>query len=105
MNDVRIDCWCITCDETIAHAQRLNGDFMLGATPRFIVCPDCGNKRCPRAAYHDNACTHSNEPGQPGSAYPALPAWDEADYRRDGDQALTALAASIARYDRQEEGE
>ena len=31
--------------------------------------------------------------------------WDEADYRRDGDQALDALAASIARYDRQETGE
>jgi len=28
-------------------------------------------------------------------------AWDEADYRRDGDQALTALADSINRYDRQ----
>lgn len=31
--------------------------------------------------------------------------WDEADYRRDGDQALTALADSIGRYDRQETGE
>jgi len=32
--------------------------------------------------------------------------WDEADYRRDGDQALTALAASIRDYsERKEEGE
>jgi hypothetical protein len=31
--------------------------------------------------------------------------WDEADYRRDGDQALAALADSITRHDRQEEGE
>jgi len=31
--------------------------------------------------------------------------WDEADYRRDGDQALAALADSIDRYDRQETGE
>ena len=36
---------------------------------RFIVCPDCGNKRCPKATSHDNACTGSNEPGQKGSRY------------------------------------
>lgn len=66
---VRIDCWCITCDETIAEAQADNGDWMGSLTRVFIVCPDCGNKRCPRAAHHDRACTGSNEPGQPGSAY------------------------------------
>ena len=36
---------------------------------RFIVCPDCGNKRCPKATHHDNACTNSNAPGQPGSSW------------------------------------
>jgi len=36
----------------------------------FIVCPDCGNKRCPKANHHDSDCTNSNEPGQAGSAYP-----------------------------------
>jgi hypothetical protein len=35
----------------------------------FIVCPDCGNKRCPRATSHLNACTGSNEPGQLGSRF------------------------------------
>ncbi|HCJ3098410.1 TPA: DUF551 domain-containing protein [Klebsiella pneumoniae] len=40
---------------------------------RFVVCPDCGNKRCPRANDHRNACTGSNEPGQEGSAYPDTP--------------------------------
>lgn len=40
---------------------------------RFVVCPECGNKRCPRANDHRNACTGSNEPGQEGSAYPAAP--------------------------------
>ncbi|EDE2075061.1 hypothetical protein GBD53_17325 [Salmonella enterica] len=40
---------------------------------RFVVCPDCGNKRCPHANDHRNACTGSNEPGQIGSAYPAAP--------------------------------
>lgn len=40
---------------------------------RFIVCPECGNKRCPHANDHRNACTGSNETGQEGSAYPAAP--------------------------------
>lgn len=40
---------------------------------RFVVCPECGNKRCPHANDHNNACTGSNEPGQVGSAYPAAP--------------------------------
>jgi hypothetical protein len=35
----------------------------------MIVCPDCGNKRCPHATDHSQACTNSNEPGQPGSRY------------------------------------
>lgn len=37
--------------------------------PYFRVCPDCGNKRCPKAKHHDHACTNSNEPGQTGSIY------------------------------------
>lgn len=36
---------------------------------RFIVCPTCGNKRCPKASHHGNACTGSNDAGQPGSDY------------------------------------
>lgn len=35
----------------------------------MIVCPVCGNKRCPKATFHDMRCTGSNEPGQPGSRY------------------------------------
>ena len=35
----------------------------------MIVCHDCGNKRCPKSTHHDNPCTGSNEPGQPGSRY------------------------------------
>ena len=52
-------CWCHTCRPVT------NSDM------RFVVCPDCGNKRCPHANDHRNACTGSNEPGQEGSAYPA----------------------------------
>ncbi|ECT8714334.1 hypothetical protein B6M02_05765 [Salmonella enterica subsp. enterica serovar Sandiego] len=55
------DCWCRTCRPVTMSDMR------------FVVCLDCGNKRCPRANDHRNACTGSNEPGQIGSAYPAAP--------------------------------
>ncbi|MGX7934100.1 hypothetical protein ACWUX8_12445 [Klebsiella pneumoniae] len=55
------DCWCRTCRPVVLKDMR------------FVVCPDCGNKRCPRANDHRNACTGSNEPGQEGSAYPDTP--------------------------------
>ena len=42
------------------------------ADMRMILCPTCGNKRCPHANDHRNVCTGSNEPGQPGSAYPSV---------------------------------
>jgi hypothetical protein len=35
----------------------------------MILCPICGNKRCPHATDPALACTNSNEPGQRGSAY------------------------------------
>ena len=54
-------CWCRTCRPVVLNDMR------------FVVCPDCGNKRCPRANDHRNACTGSNEPGQDGSAYPDIP--------------------------------
>lgn len=50
-------CWCETCRP------------ITPSDMRFIVCPDCGNKRCPKANHHDNACTTSNAPGQPGSSW------------------------------------
>jgi hypothetical protein len=35
----------------------------------MVVCPECGNKRCPKASDHDLSCTGSNKPGQSGSVY------------------------------------
>ena len=59
-------CWCSNCeDAALAGLSPL--EQLVGR--RFIVCPTCGNKRCPRATNHDLACTNSNEPGQPGSRY------------------------------------
>lgn len=55
------DCWCRTCRPVTF------------SDSRFVVCPECGNKRCPHANDHRNACTGRNEPVQEGSAYPAAP--------------------------------
>ena len=33
---------------------------------KMIVCPKCGNKRCPKAQWHEYRCTGSNEPRQVG---------------------------------------
>ncbi len=61
VSEQKPDCWCLTCRPVVLNDMR------------FVVCPDCGNKRCPRANDHRNACTGSNEPGQEGSAYPDTP--------------------------------
>jgi hypothetical protein len=57
-------CWCHSCN-----IDRRLSNGMLYTASVFIVCPDCGNKRCPKATYHALPCTNSNEPGQPGSRY------------------------------------
>ena len=59
------NCWCYNCLDKL-----LDPVTMLPPTmSRFIVCPSCGNKRCPRATDHRLECTNSNEPGQAGSRY------------------------------------
>lgn len=50
-------CWCATCRPVVF------GDM------RMVLCPECGNKRCPRASNHIYACTGCNELGQVGSAF------------------------------------
>ena len=65
-------CGCARCVDERAAAERASGvsfAFALGSMGRMIVCETCGNKRCPHATFHGNACTFSNEPGQPGSRY------------------------------------
>lgn len=54
------DCW--KCHDAAVAQGR-------APAPRMILCPTCGNKRCPKASDHDLACTGSNEPGQPGSVH------------------------------------
>jgi hypothetical protein len=61
VNVGRCDCW--RCERDRAD---LRERFI---AMRMILCPTCGNKRCPKANDHRNECTGSNEPGQKGSAY------------------------------------
>lgn len=43
------------------------GSLMALASRGIVLCPTCGNKRCPHANDHRNACTGSNEQGQVAS--------------------------------------
>ena len=68
---MKINCWCHYCHRN----DYVETGFLkipYSAT-RMILCPQCGNKRCPHASDHRIKCTNSNEPGQPGSVYgPAI---------------------------------
>jgi len=58
-------CVCHRCIEE----NHLTEDGMPLSLSRMILCPDCGNKRCPKASDHRLDCTGSNESGQKGSIY------------------------------------
>ena len=59
------NCYCYNCLKDYTEPE--TGLKYVWA--RMIVCPTCGNKRCPHSTDHNLACTNSNEPGQPGSRY------------------------------------
>ena len=66
--DQPIGCQCYSC--TKAWVEKYPSDHPFDPRMmRMFLCETCGNKRCPHAAHHDNACTGSNEPGQKGSLY------------------------------------
>jgi hypothetical protein len=62
---VPVKCWCHKCNEH----NTVNG--LPFSMTQMILCPECGNKRCPKASDHQLDCTGSNEPNQPGSVYTA----------------------------------
>jgi len=65
--DEPVACWCHKCNEN----KLVNG--IPFAMTRMILCPNCGNKRCPKASDHTLQCTNSNEPNQAGSVYATPP--------------------------------
>jgi Zn finger protein HypA/HybF involved in hydrogenase expression len=50
-------CHCYNCADPMTRLTRM------------IVCPKCGNKRCPHATNHNMDCTDSNAVDQEGSRY------------------------------------
>ena len=65
-NDWSDPCGCIRCYRASTAAC---GGGLPFEMRRMIVCPLCGNKRCPHASNHEFACTGSNEPNQAGSIF------------------------------------
>lgn len=59
------ECECHRCIQenklTINHP--VFGEILLSVT-KMILCPECGNKRCPKASDHRLDCTNSNDEGQ-----------------------------------------
>lgn len=55
--DNKTKCYCYNCADTKTRMSTM------------ILCPKCGNKRCPKATDHHNECTNSNDVGQEGSRY------------------------------------
>lgn len=64
-----LNCECHRCIKEKGLGLKGPFGFMPLSSSKMILCPQCGNKRCPKASNHDLACTFSNEPGQPGSIY------------------------------------
>lgn len=59
------DCYCYNCNKNYTEP----GEYFPYVSSIMILCPVCGNKRCPHSTDHNQPCTNSNEPGQPGSRY------------------------------------
>ena len=55
------------CYECVKNDVDENGTSVL--LKGIITCPLCGNRRCPKATSHENACTGSDDPWQEGSRY------------------------------------
>jgi DNA-directed RNA polymerase subunit RPC12/RpoP len=59
------NCWKCVDEASMSSPWRIEALVSM----RYILCPVCGNKRCPKATDHELECTGSNESGQPGSVY------------------------------------
>lgn len=57
------DCNCHKCREERAEASGDSIGWHM-EHPLIVTCPECGNKRCPKATNHRHACTGSNDPGR-----------------------------------------
>lgn len=66
-------CGCMACRyayDRVHPPEGMNAEFWsTGVSAVMVLCPDCGNKRCPHASHHIWPCSGSNEAGQLGSDY------------------------------------
>lgn len=67
---------CESCHKCLEGVMDREMPFLPVTMTRMIVCPECGNKRCPKASDHVLNCTGSNKPGQRGSVY-EVSLWSE----------------------------
>lgn len=67
-SDWGMPCGCHHCKSFAASLVK-NPITKMAVMGGMILCPICGNKRCPHATAHHLGCTGSNEPGQVGSVY------------------------------------
>ncbi len=58
------DCYCYNCNK-----DKSDKFGFPRVMTKMILCPKCGNKRCPHSTDHNLECTGSNDPGQSGSRY------------------------------------
>lgn len=52
-------CWCRACERKTLTDTTGRASFF-GSLPRFIVCPECGDKRCLRAWSHEAPCAKAD---------------------------------------------
>lgn len=51
-------CWCAFCEGLVLAADYPHDPVAQISNRRFITCRECGDKRCPRAAHHDDPCAN-----------------------------------------------
>lgn len=79
---------CVDCITTYGDAS---------AFRRMVLCPTCGNKRCPHALAHIYRCTGSNDTGQIGEIFAALEASNMIDLTNDLTALVTRATEALAR--------
>ena len=82
-------CGCYTCVSEVINAKPFPNNLCFP----FVMCSECGNKRCPRAEFHDNECSGSNAAGQSGSV--RYPAHDPNKPRLTGEELLALMTADV----------
>jgi hypothetical protein len=66
------ECHCRKCAEELERMIQRSKENGWWGGAGMIVCPECGNKRCPQADNHEYWCTGSNAPDQK----PSWKNWD-----------------------------